>query len=82
MTIAKDRQGRLDLEPDRPAQATALHRFGGHRDSLMLSVAFRRVGRPLRLRVFLLPVIADDAFQGTDRESWTFLASRYQGYRA
>jgi hypothetical protein len=48
----------------------------------MFLVALCWVGLPLRLRVFLFLVIADDAFQGTDRESWTFLASRYQGYRA
>jgi hypothetical protein len=45
----------------------------------MFLVAFRLVGLLLRLRFFFLPVVADDAFHGTDGESWTFLASDYQG---
>jgi hypothetical protein len=44
----------------------------------MLPVAFRRVGWTLRLRFFFYLVIADDAFQGTDRERQTLLASDCQ----
>jgi hypothetical protein len=45
----------------------------------MFLVAFGLVGWPLRLRFFLFLVIADDAFQGTDRERQTLLASDCQG---
>jgi hypothetical protein len=48
----------------------------------MFPVAFRRVGWLLRLRFFLSLVIADDAFQGTNRERQALLASDCQGYRA